>query len=95
MGVRLDIVVAWDVAWGHGNQHFACSALQAAWCVLLPVYRMFDGAYRQHSRNSSEGTWHARWDLSEPEEASTGATDMSGSRVEVGDVGTCGSERDQ
>ncbi len=48
-----------------------------------------------NSRNPSEGTWNARWDLSEPEEASTGATDMSGSRVEVGDVGTCGSERDQ
>ncbi len=38
------------------------------------------------SRNASEGTRNARWDSSEPEKASTGAADMSASRVEeVGD----------
>ncbi len=45
-----------------------------------------------NSRNASEGTWNARWDFSEPEEASTGAADMSASRVEVGDGVPFGSE---
>ena len=34
-------------------------------------------------------------DLSETKEASTGAADMSASRVEVGDGVPCGSEHDQ
>jgi hypothetical protein len=48
-----------------------------------------------NSPDPSEGTWDARWDFSEPEEASTGAADMSASRVEVGNGGPCGSEHDQ
>ena len=48
-----------------------------------------------NSRNASEGTWDARWDFSEPEKASTGAADMSASRVEVGDGVPFGSEHAQ
>ena len=48
-----------------------------------------------NSRNASEGTWNARCDLSETNEASTGAADMSASRVEVGDGVPFGSEHAQ
>jgi hypothetical protein len=71
------------------NKH--CCMLCLAWCVLCC---MLHSAW-YNSRNASEGTWNARWNSSEPEEASTSAADMWASRAEVGDGLPFGSEHAQ
>ena len=76
------------------NKHCCMQCAAGSWCMVLAILACLTVRVI-NSRNASEGTWDSRSDFSETEMASTGAADMSASRVEVGDGAPRGSEHDQ